>query len=32
MIAFVCGTVDAIEENAVILDTGAFGCREFIPI
>ncbi len=30
MIAFVCGTVDAIEENAAILDTGAFGCRVYM--
>ncbi|MBR5236877.1 MAG: Holliday junction branch migration protein RuvA [Clostridia bacterium] len=30
MIAFVCGTVDAIEENAAIIDTGAFGCRVFM--
>ena len=30
MIAFVSGTVEAIEENAVILDTGAMGFRVFM--
>jgi len=30
MIAFVKGTVDHIEENAVIIDTGAFGTKIFM--
>lgn len=30
MIAFVKGTVDYIEENAVILDTGAYGAKIFM--
>ncbi len=30
MIAFVNGTVEAIEENAVIMDTGAIGYRVFM--
>ncbi|MBE7048931.1 MAG: Holliday junction branch migration protein RuvA [Ruminococcaceae bacterium] len=30
MIAFISGTVEAIEENAAIIDTGAFGCRVFM--
>lgn len=30
MIAFISGTVAAIEENAAVIDTGSFGCRVYM--